>query len=87
MRTNTLRNVKALTLALALSGCTIVGGTIGGMSARSQNRSAREAGKPENASAGARIVVGALVGLVVDLYLASKSLEDCCPDFENNDRR
>lgn len=68
-----------LALLLSLSGCTVAFGAIGGVTAHSANREAREHGKPETASVGARIVVGALLGLVVDAFIVRESLEGCCP--------
>lgn len=68
-----------LVLMLSLSGCTIAFGALGGVSAHSANRDAHEHGKPETASVGARIVVGALLGLAVDSFILYQSLDGCCP--------
>lgn len=80
--------MRAVILSLLLlSGCTIAFATAGGISASSSNRAAREQHQPETASVGARVVLGALLGLVVDGLIIAKSMEDCCPDFGNNNGR
>jgi hypothetical protein len=69
-------------LVFALSGCTLVGGTLGGISGRSANAEHRAKREPEEASVGGRVLVGALVGLVIDALIINRSLEeslgDCC---------
>ena len=82
----TAMRAPVLFALFALTSCTIAGGTVGGLSASSSNRAAREAGKPETASVGARVLLGALIGLAVDAYIVHESLEGCCPSFGTNER-
>ena len=75
-----------LSLVLASSGCTVAFATVGGLSASASNRSAREQNQPETASVGARVLLGAVLGLVVDGLIVAQAMEGCCPDFGNNER-
>ena len=73
--------IAALLIASQLAGCTIVGGVLGGVTASSANSEARAKKQPETASVGGRIILGALMGLVIDGILINQSLKDCCPDL------
>jgi hypothetical protein len=68
---------------IACSGCTLAGGVIGGISASSANKEARAKQQPETASVGARVLGGAIIGLVIDALIIRESMEGCCPDFGN----
>jgi hypothetical protein len=76
----------AIISAAVLSGCTLAFGTVGGLTASSSNRVAREQGKPEPASVGARIMLGAALGLAVDALILRESLDGCCPDLSGLNR-
>lgn len=74
--------IGALVIASQLVGCTLVGGTLGGISGHSANAEHRARKEPETASTGGRILLGAIVGLVVDALIINRSLDeslgDCC---------
>jgi len=73
--------IAALVIAAQLCGCTLVGGTIGGISGHSANAEHRAKKEPEDASTGSRILFGALLGLIVDGIIVNQAMKDCCPDF------
>ncbi len=73
--------IAVLLVATQLTGCTIAFGALGGITAVGSNNSARAKKQPETASVGGRILLGALIGLVVDAIILNESLEGCCPDF------
>jgi hypothetical protein len=76
--------ILAALLALQLTGCTIAFGALGGVTASSANQESRAKKQPETASVGGRVMLGALLGLVVDGLIIRESMKGCCPDFGNS---
>ena len=66
-----LAGMRNLVLAsvLLLSGCSLMFGTGGAVSAHLANDEARSHHKPETASAPTRAVVGGIVGLALDVLI------------------
>jgi hypothetical protein len=58
-----------LLLIAQLAGCTLAFPVIGGVTAASENSNARSRGKPETASGGNRVIVGLVLGVLVDALL------------------
>jgi len=76
--------ILAMLFALQLSGCTVAFGALGGITASGANQESRAKKQPETASVGGRIIIGALLGLVVDALILNESLEGCCPNFQTS---
>jgi hypothetical protein len=72
--------IALLVIVSQLAGCTIAFGALGGVTASSANKESRAKKQPETASVGARILIGAVIGLVIDGLIINASLDDCCPE-------
>ncbi len=71
-----MKTLISLATAVSLSGCTVAFGGGAALSAVSSNSTSREHHRPETASVGTRALVGALIGLAVDVVIASIVIRD-----------
>jgi hypothetical protein len=86
-RSTGMRAAVVLVLTTLTASCTLGGAAVGAMSASSANHEARRQGKPETASYGARILLGALCGFVIDGLIVNASLGDASvPDLSGLSR-